>query len=669
MSKTALIAIICAATGLTLASWLLLDRPSQPPATKAGIVDSSTVPPSPLVGDAPGASTDPVADNWTDETCAWRVGERLRYRLVQSSRHRLEPTVLVGGGASASPSTWQSKHIEGEIHAEVLASWNPTPAKRGSRNFVLAFSLAADRFEISGQQPPAETLESLAAPVFVRVDERCHFHAVAAQPDAPAFVVGEWAPLLAMIDTRSSSGPESELKWHAEQADALGRFRVDYRRDPQDRWIRNKRGYTHTHALAPGRSTKVEILGARAIFEPARSGRFFERAQIREHLRVFADERDFAEVDTRVELESRPLDPRAPAMVGAEQRQAEFFRGLNWRSLAAPPQFNRVSDPFAQLPERPDLAQRSFESIWGEASELLARAEADSKAREEALALLVAYLRLSREHVDRVLEHLQRANRGDASARSYLYLALERTGSPAARRALAQLARDENLTQIDRVRAVSAMSDALGANEDSVRELQSIARHAQDESIQGSARLALGTLSSREGLSEETRRELTRDLRTQIEGAVDGDQRIEATRAIANSAQPDLAPAIADGLEDEDGRVRAATLVALADLGQSPAADELWAIVRDDDFPSARQIAAEQLASHKVLSDAIVSQLGQRLRQSPQESRELELWIVIAGPHAQSQPELTSGLIHAFQQSDDPDIMRAIGRYLPADVL
>ncbi len=176
-----------------------------------------------------------------------------------------------------------------------------------------------------------------------------------------------------------------------------------------------------------------------------------------------------------------------------------------------------------------------------------------------------------------------RENRLPDHAHAALFLGFELAGDDASREALIEAIDTSDLSELNRARAASALSDHGTPTERGAEVLRAASKNTDSSMVATVSRLGLGTMANRaEGPLQE---QLFGQLSSDLEQARSRKELVDALGAIGNAADDSFAGDLVAHLGDEEPSVRAHAAEALGRLSPELARHELVTQLRDEDDP------------------------------------------------------------------------------------
>lgn len=543
------------------------------------------------------------------------------------------------------------RDVRGEDEDQLLAtlSWQVDERLAGGR-----WRLRAGLTEVTHRQaltaPDERTRGPLTAPFFIDVDASCRFVGFGFPRDWDARRRQLVQSTLVTHEFVLPPRPGAR-RWSASQSDGLGAFAADYTvasgaRGPALRVERRKAAYEGaTGAASMGLS--VNVVGSRATAS-------FERARPQWWTAVSGHERVQIRVQGEVEADllqqfSLSRDDAKYAAVGAIAPSEADFRD----AFELPVELDRPTDPA--------VAQMSYDDALAAFLGELAGTDDRSFAAARRLA---AWLKAHPEAAHRLVGAV-RAGVVAEAARPALFLALELSGTDAARDALSAALVDPHFRALDRARAASALSDLGAPTRGTAELLLAQAREGDDATVASVSLLGLGSMARRSGGDDELRAYIRGSLTDELEDASDAQTRV-VLDAMGNSGDPALAGAIGDHVDAEQAATRQHAAQALGRLGPEAAAPRLMDRLREEADPAVRVSIVRAL--HGTSTSDAIALMADRLTASTSlpERSAIITWL---GEASRTRPEARALLAAHARGEDDARLVQQIGGFVPASEL
>lgn len=580
-------------------------------------------------------------------SCRFSEGEELSFRIT-----------------SVSSASGQSQSGRREIRAAM--DWK-VKAQHGGEWTVIA---ALSGIELDGDDTPHRRV-SLAQPFAFSVGADCRFRQVRFEPSSDVSARKEVESLLRAAEVIVPTLPLTE--WVARHHDSLGDFDAQYHRAASSAGLflqRERLRYdAATLPMLPerlGGGLHLSILASKAELTLDPQGRWIREASEHTRLRIARGSQPLSEVESSIHLyrdaESRP---NASALASVDLS----------RLSASATEVKRATGEVA-LPPPPDAALAALD-LRGAMTDFTQRLTSTPDGVYQAAMRLASYLSTHPEAITELLAQLE-SGAIAAKLQPHIFLALERTGTPAAERALAAALSNRALGAMNRMRAAAALQDiprpSMATAQTLLAQARSSAGGPDDRQVADSALLALGALEHRVAKQQPeaaqlVRHELSDRLRTQRRP-----EELNVTLdAIGNSGDKDLAGFLAPYSRDSavETRVHAARAYRRMDLQTLEPALTEW-LGRESDGQVGRAIGqslAEKLREQAQAPSAeTVSMVAARLpRESDAGAR--AAFVSVLGLAAQAQPAAKQALVQQFQRETVVAIKVLIGRYVTADDL
>jgi HEAT repeat protein len=588
--------------------------------------------------------------------CRLHPGEDLPFRL-----HSITDT----GAGDAT----QHLELEAVLHWRVLAS-------RGTGWLVAA---ALDGLTVA-QGPVAPTPEiqaALAEPFLVEVGRDCRFKGFAFAPRSDARARSRIEALMRTMEIVLPVAPVRQ--WTARQDDALGSYQGHYQRETTSgntsggtagAVISRRRVRYHAFRL-PSLGPKLAGPSAEIVSSEARAtldteGGWLSALSSQDHLELSLGGRLLARVSGSIELR-RIEAPPLPRLVGLAIER--FVSRSSLQAEEGPPELTV-----------PDTAHAALD-LSGALSDFERRLGSGKGGLHDAVATLAGYLALKPGAIGELMVGLRDgARKGsiDPKLHSALFLALERTGTPEAERALAEGVGDRRLSSVDRMRAAVALADVPHPSQQAVGALVTQARSrggdAEAQDVSRSALLALGTLDHNTATSNpELATKARQELGARLRAGPPSDEVMTDLDAVGNSGDESLVAAVERYTDDPSPLVRAHAAGA---FGRTmDAADEArltaW-LVREPDRGVRRAIVATLAERVDAAGGGLSSNLlSTAISWLPQETdaQVRGLLIRLLGGVAASVEEAKQALVDQFHRERQPELIELIGHYCSVDEL
>ncbi len=552
-------------------------------------------------------------------------------------RCRFEP----GDTAAFVLETEARAHVDDQAHPDEDRMQAVLSVRAGATRGKLDAALTEIVLTQALSRPEERVREPLTASFELTLDERCRITGFAFDP--------KWSPrarqlVATWLKTYEFALPDAPASsWQADQTDGLGDFVASYTQRSDRDVTRAKLAYD-TPSATGAMSISIEVFESRADATFGRDGRWLATAEGRERVRIRVKGAVQADLEQRFLIERDDARYVAPAATDV----------LDGR------------DPFALEVDAIESRRAGFD---GTHDEVLAQFEAmfangDESRSFEASERLAAQIAADPALAQRLLEALREGRFGDIE-RAALYLALELSDAPAAAAVLREVIADHAFAPIDRARAVSALSDHGDATMDKATLLRRLAED-ETEMVASVGMLALGNLAARadgDGDGTGVRESIRHSLGEALDTAEDLDRELLVVDAIGNARDATFADALSERLQDPRATMRTHAVEAIAGLGREVAEPALLAQLGDEPSSAVAGAIARALRSVGARSEAGFDVARQRLAAEPSARTRAHLvdWLGHAGAQ--------SALIEQFHRESNVDVLRRIGRFVPAEAL
>lgn len=533
-------------------------------------------------------------------------------------------------------------HFRGVLSVEAVAQ--PSASRWRLR---AALSEVSQRQELT--RPEDRVKGPLTAPFFIDIDATCRLVGFGFPRDWDARRRQLVQSMLLTHEFILPPTPGAQ-RWSATQSDGLGPFEADYEIAPATqgtsrRVRRHKVAYEgQTHAQAIGLSVSLLSAESTASFDGDHP-RWLTASSGTERVRILIQDRVEADLIQRFRLLRD--DSRYAAMPAVPPENADF------------------SDAFAleierEQPADPGVARLSYEEVL---QAFLARFSGSKDPSYAAARHLSGWLKTHPEAAPRLVAAL-RGRSIPESARPALFLALELSGTEAARGALSSVLADRHFRAVDRARAASALADIGSPTRATAGLLLERAKGDRDEMVANVSLLGLGSMAKRsgeQGLKEFVHASLKNELATAGESQV----RV-VLDAMGNSGDPTFAGELEAHLASGDAATRQHAAGALGRLDPAEGGPRLLDRLRTETDPTVR--AAIAGAYHGPPTADTLALFSEKLAASPsiEERAALIAWL---GAASRTQPEARDILVAQFHRETSARLMQQIGAFVPASAL
>jgi hypothetical protein len=587
--------------------------------------------------------------------CHLRVGEELAFRLR---------------GVTDSTTGAATQHLElgAVLHWRVLATRGT-----GWRVAAVLDQVTLDR---RPDAPAPELVAGLAAPFRIDLGRDCRFEEIAFSPSSEARVASQLEALVRSMEIVLPVAPVRQ--WSVRQEDALGSYQGHYRLEAggapagSTGPVISRRRLRYLAFRVPAPVPKVggptaEILSSQARATLDGGGRWLVALSSQDHIKISLGERLLVELTGSLQfqrIDGAPL----PRLAGL--RTDGLTDGFVGRSAleagGGSPEPKGLNDALAALDLKGALAD--FERRLGSGRGGL----------HDGVATLAGYLLRRPGAIAELMKGL-RDGSIDPRLHSAIFLALERTGSPQAERALTEGVVDGRLGGVDRMRAAAALADVPHPSRQVVEALvagtrSGAASGTEAEEVSRSALLALGSLDHNTATSDPELAGRARDaLGARLRAGPPPEELVADLDAAGNAGDPLLLPALERYTEDPSPLVRLHAAGAYRRAEGDADEARLTAWLRGEPDPRVRRAIVASLAERVEAAGGWLSSdlLATAIALLPQEpdAQVRGLLIQLLGGVAASVPEAKQALIDQFHREQRPELLELIGHYCSTDEL
>lgn len=584
--------------------------------------------------------------------CYFEPGDKLAFRL-QSGASVLEPN-------NESPR---------KLDLDAVMWWRVAEA-RGAAGWVVAAELSKVTVYDGGGEPSAAASAPYLTPIVFQIGTDCRFRSFAFPPGATEESKQKLERLFASMQIVLS--PLPVVEWVSQHQDELGVAQVSYTADKRLEEPRlTLRRLRYANTVLPwipqfGGRLDVEILESVADGSLEATGRFLRELSGREKVRFSIGARQFSEITTTTQLARINSGEEPPASLDKIEAGQFVIHTIKKESVSTEPREVAAPDPV--------LAVMDVTAVLADFTTLLTRT---SDGLFRATERLASYLSANPKAIEDLVSRIRTGSIPD-KLHAPLFLALERTGTLAAEKALSAVLRDRGMSTKNRMRAAAALQDIpkpSAATAKTLIDQSRILSSSQEERMVSSAALlALGALSHRTvdrqpALAQTIREELGQRL---------GSTKDEAERevlldAVGNSGDTALIDSIQPSAADSSPAIRARAAQAHRRMPVEKVEPLLAAWLGKESDATVRRsigsaIAEGLFAEHKGAASSTVSVA---LAQLPQEkdARLRAVLIGLLGSAASSAPEAKRGLISHFPRETVAELKVLIGRFVTAEEL
>lgn len=497
-------------------------------------------------------------------------------------------------------------------------------------------------------RPEQRVTDSLAAPFMLRVDADCRFSeegfAQAWKPGTRRLVSGLLHQFEYVVPHDGTA-----LGWKADQSDGLGPYAAEYSARPLDggAFELTKRKIVYR---APESWMRVQLVASSA--KATLAGDWLESVDGTEHAKLFAQNELVADLEQHITLKRADdaFKEPDPALTAAD---------VDWK----PP--SQAAEKLADAPPDPGLKTLALEDALARFQSLYAKAkDGDAYA---AARFLADWLRARPEQAAVIADAVKRGKLA-AALHPAVFLGLELCGTDEARGVLAKLLADDGLSEMNRARAASALSDVPKPTRESADALVAASRPDGAQLVSGTSVRALGHLASRtDALDPETANDLHDALKRDFDGATGTARTVDVLDAVGNSGDKSFAPSLKDKLGDPSNAVREHAARAMRSMPLADAEAPLLSQLQTETEPGVRTaivtsldaLGAKDVPALTVGASQLATESDANVRAA------LIHWL----GSAVTEPVAKNALVAQFHRETLPSNLQLIGRFLPASAL
>lgn len=580
--------------------------------------------------------------------CRFAVGDTLAYKLHTSSS---------ASGAAAGQG--------GSLQLDAMMWWKVLAQKGGG--WVVAGSLQEVRMAGGAEADSASTAQ-LTDPFVFSVGTDCRFSDPSFLPTTEASTRRKLEGLLRSTEFVFSSRPQ--WTWVHRQSDLLGTYDASYSLYPSDvspLSVRKQRD-RYTAMRMPelgsrlGGTPSAEVLSSQAVAVVDEQGKWLRAIQERAELKISLGDKVLSQVSTLLSV-SRTAEGTAPALLATVDptRFRKDFAEAPLSTSALPP-----------APE-PALAGQSLDTVLIDFQQGIGKTKDGAFRSAQRLA---SYLSVHPEAIATLLQQI-RSGAIDPKLHSLLFLALERTGTLAAEKALGAAMADRGMTTQNRMRAAAALQDIPRPSEGTAKVLVDQARQqgsADDVQVSRSALLALGALSHRTIDRQPEVTALARsELRSHLQSAQSPEEVRTVLAAMGNAGDKELVVELGKYRQADSEQVRASAADAYRRVDRTTMEPELRDWLGKEESGRVRSAIASSLVErlredHTAASAETVAIAATRLS-SESDPRARGALIELLGTAAASDAKAKQALVAQFPRETVVELKVLIGRFVSGEDL
>ena len=595
-------------------------------------------------------------------SCQPDEGFSRSYRLSVTTELQLNAAALIADPRSRGRLLSSSAGYDARLRVRALS-------RRGDAR-VLA--LQVDEVEPTsgaGASPSPLTAE-LEKPFFVVLGTDCRITEAGFSPELSAEAINRQQALVNGLSLVVSQTP-GDREWTAKEHDSVGEYTARYSRAADaapGSFVKERTAYLSVHPPVGQRFKEqllVRILGSTSPATLDEQHAWLTQLESKEHFQVTrADGSLVTDVKSSLALE-RDLQQQTPLEVA-------MLPELRWRSDHDAPLLAEVRQA-----EPPDaMKTMALEDAMAQYSALLRASQPGGVGR--AANFLALLLRAQPGLAFELMAMLQRQEIAP-DLESTVFLALELSGTPESQAALIEGLSDEHAAR-NRSRAAAALPDVPNPSPATLTALAETAREAQAETkdetrlVRNSAVYALGALEGRTRSKNTALADQTlATIRARL-GKVESPSDLTATLdAIGNSGNADFIPDLKPHLEARDALVRTHAIQAMGHMDPEANKTVFRQLIVGEQDPKIRGAIAQTYADQARRADTVappeVVQGALAVLGREPDPRVRGQLIDLIGPACASDPQAMQALAAQFKQETEPMLMKAIGRYVPANKL
>ncbi|MDI3290646.1 HEAT repeat domain-containing protein [Polyangium sp. 15x6] len=573
----------------------------------------------------------------TEAARAASVAPQCRFEPGETAAFTLASTVRDVRGE-------EEDHLRATLSVEVVEQLSAT-----------RYRLRAALSDVSRSQeltlPEERVKGSLTDPFFVDMDASCRFVGFGFARDWDARR-RQFVQSLLLTHEFVLPATDETRRWSASQSDGMGPFEANYEDVSEAtgsalRMKRRKAAYEgKAQAEALGLSVVVVASEATASFDHDHP-RWFASTSGLERVQILVQGQVQADLLQRFRM--RRDDTRFVAVRAFAPGDADF------------------RDAFAlDVARDPHVDARMAKVSYEEALKaFLAHFREPGDPSYAAARELAAWLAAHPEGAQRLVAAL-RAGDIDDAARPALFLALELSGTEAARGALSDVLVDRRLRAVDRARAASALSDLGAPTRGTAELLLAQAQKDGDDMVANVSLLGLGSMARRSGDDDELETYVHASLDRELSAAADEGKTRLVLDAMGNSGDPAFADELEAQLGAESASTRQHAAEALGRLDPVEAGPRLLERLREETDPAVRTAIVGALRGSPT-ADA-VALMADKLAASTSipERAAIITWL---GDASRTRPEARGHLVAQFHRETSARLMQLIGTFVPAAAL
>lgn len=584
------------------------------------------------------------------------------YRLSLSTELKLNAAALITDSRSRGRMLSSDAGYDGRLRVRALS--------RRREGTVLAMQVDDIESTSGSADASGELTSELEKPFFVVLGDDCRIAESGFAPELSAEAINRQQALvdgLSVVVARAAD----EQTWRTREHDNVGEYTASYDREPgtdSRGFVKQRTAYVNVHAQVGQRFKEpllVRVLSSTTPAELDRERAWLARLDNRDHLQITRKDGTLvADLKTTLSL-ARDLDAADPLEVALQQN-------LRWRNDREPPLLAEVRP----VEPPPFMKTLTLEAALAQYAALLRSGK--SSAIVEGADFLALLLRAQPGLAFALMSALERGTLAP-DLESTVFLALEIAGTPESHAALVSGLADNHAAR-NRARAAAALPDVKNPSHETLAALASTAREAvaetKDETrlVRNSATYALGALEERtRGKNAGLSNEAVTEIRSRLDEAGDSSDLAATLDAIGNSGNSAFIEDLKPHLGAKDTLVRSHAIQAMGNMDPNTTKAEFRGLMSGEEDPSIRGTIARTYADQARHADSLapteVVHAAVDVLAQEADPRVRGQLIDLIGPSSASDPRVMQALARQFKHESDPVLMRAIGRYVPADKL
>lgn len=584
------------------------------------------------------------------------------YRLRVTTELKLNAAALIADPHARGRLLSSSAGYDGRLRVRALG-------KRGDAR-VLALQLDEVESTSGSAASSSELTAELEKPFFVTLGTDCQITEAGFPPDLSAEAINRQQALVNGLSLVVSQKPGAR-EWTAKEHDSVGEYASRYDRAADaapGSFVKQRTAYLSVHAPVGQRFKEqllVRILGSTTPATLDEEHAWLTQLESEDHFQITrADGSLVTDLKSTFSLD-RDLVAQTPLEVA-------ILSELRWRRDRDAPLVAEVrpADP-------PDaMKTMALEDAMAQYTALLRSTQPGGVGR--AANFLSLLLRAQPGLAFELMAMLQRQEI-PPDLESTVFLALELSGTPESQSALIEGLSDEHAVR-NRARAAAALPDVPNPSPATLAALTETAREAQaqtkDETrlVRNSAVYALGALEGRTRSKNTLLADQTlATIRARL-GKVESPSDLTATLdAIGNSGNSAFISDLKPHLEAQDALVRTHAIQAMGHMDPEANKSVFRELIDGEQDPKIRGAIAQTYADQARRADTVappeVVQGALAVLGREPDPRVRGQLIDLIGPSCASDPQAMQALAAQFKQETEPMLMKAIGRYVPANKL